>query len=340
MPRMIRLAAAQLGAIHITDSRSHVVGRMITLLESAASQAVQVVLFPELAFTTFFPRYIIHNEQQLKAWYEHGDVTINADTRPLFDKAKELKIDISVGYAEATEDGQHFNTCIYFSGREGRVLSKYRKVHIPGTFEPDDDPDAVNHLEKRYFKPGDLGFQAFRVPGLEAQGPPVERGEPIFGMMICNDRRWAESWRVLGLQGVEIVLCGFNTPAFAPHTRSSLDKDPEQSERMALFHHKLVMQAHSYTNATYSVAAARSGYDDGKYKLIAGSCIIDPEGVLLAESKTLGDELVVADCDLELCRQGKGKTFAFDRHRRTEHYGRIVAQTGVVEPPRIGPSGA
>jgi Asp/Glu/hydantoin racemase len=189
----------------------------------------------------------------------------------------------------------------------------------------------VNQLEKRYFKPGDLGFEAFRVPDL-AQGT-----EPIMGMMICNDRRWAEAWRVLGLQGVEVVLCGYNTAGFAPHLWGADTKqDPAKAEETALFHHKLVMQANSYMNATFSVCAARAGMDDGKFSLIGGSCIIGPEGDILAEAKSKDDEVVFAECDLEACKQGKTRTFDFDRHRRTEHYGRIVKQTGVVEPPRLG----
>lgn len=87
---------------------------------------------------------------------------------------------------------------------------------------PFGNPDAVNQLEQRYFEPGNLGFKAFRTPGLiaETQKKGVDKaeigkGDPIMGMMICNDRRWPESWRCYGLQGVEVVLCGYNTAGFA-----------------------------------------------------------------------------------------------------------------------------
>jgi predicted amidohydrolase len=103
------------------------------------------------------------------------------------------------------------------------VIAKYRKVHLPGTKEPFENPDAINQLEKRYFEPGNLGFKAFRahdlVLGAQKKGagsPRPGQGDPIMGMMICNDRRWAEGWRCYGLQGVEIVLCGYNTAGFAP----------------------------------------------------------------------------------------------------------------------------
>jgi len=55
------------------------------------------------------------------------------------------------------------------------------------------------------------------------------------GMMICNDRRWPESWRCDGLQGVEVVLCGYNTAGFAPDlwgTRKVMT--PEEAETDAV----------------------------------------------------------------------------------------------------------
>ncbi|KAJ9624080.1 hypothetical protein H2203_005528 [Taxawa tesnikishii (nom. ined.)] len=308
--------------------------RMIKLLENASSQGAQVVLFPEVAFTTFFPRHLIRDPEELESWFERGDIRTAPNTKPLFDKAHELGVDISVGFAEATDEGEHFNTCVYYHAKSGSVLSKYRKIHLPGDFEPFDDPSATLQLEKRYFKPGDLGFKAFRVPDLTECS--VEHGDAIFGMMICNDRRWSEAWRCYGLQGVEVVLAGYNTAGFAPHLwGKSMDQDPKEAEELAVFQHKLSMQGHSYTNACFSVSAARCGMDDGKYMLIGGSCITDPEGKIIAESKTLEDEVVVADCDLDLCTPGKTRTFDFVRHRRIEHYGRITQQTGVTEPPRL-----
>ncbi|KAK2046669.1 carbon-nitrogen hydrolase [Colletotrichum somersetense] len=332
--RVLRVAAAQMGATHYSDARTKTMDRMLALLEGGATKGAQLVLFPETAFTTFFPRHLINDPVELDSFFEHGDIATQAQTKPLFDKAKELGVDISVGFAEKTDDGETFNSCIYYHAKTGSILSKYRKVHLPGDFEPFADPDATNQLEKRYFKPGDLGFNAFRVPDLVE--PTKERGEPIFGMMICNDRRWAESWRVLGLQGVEVVLCGYNTAGFAPHLwGTSASMDPDEAREKALFHHKLVMQAHSYTNACFSISAARCGLDDGKYDLIRGSCITGPEGELIAEASTTEDEIVYAEINLDDCRPGKERTFDFGRHRRVEHYGRITEQTGVVEPHRL-----
>lgn len=303
--------------------------RMLKLLEEASSKGAEMVLFPETAFATFFPRYLNNDPEELASYFEKGDVTKSPNAAPLFKKAKELGIDVSVGFAEETDGGERFNTSIYYHAKTASILSKYRKIHLPGDFEPFDDPEATNQLEKRYFTPGDLGFEAFRVPDL------AESTEPIMGMMICNDRRWPEAWRCLGLQGVEVVLCGYNTAGFAPHLwGSDPNADPKDAEDSALFHHKLVMQHGSYTNAAYSVSAARCGMDDGKYSLIGGSCIVGPDGNILAEAKTIEDEVIVAECDLDLCTQGKTRTFDFGRHRRIEHYKRIAEQPGVIEPPK------
>jgi predicted amidohydrolase len=114
----------------------------------------------------------------------------------LFKKAKELGVDISVGFAERAADGRDYNTSIYYSVKEDKIISKYRKVRLPDTKELFPNPDAINQVGKRYFSPGDLGFQAFRAPNLipsaakktSKEGSSVGIGDPILGMTICNDR--------------------------------------------------------------------------------------------------------------------------------------------------------
>jgi predicted amidohydrolase len=222
MTRKLTVAAAQIGRIDRATPKSETVPRLIKLLKEASEKHVQLVVYPEVALTTFFPRHLFTDQAELDSFFEHGeDITQSPDVKPLFDEAKELKIDIVLGYAERTPDGTGFNTSVYYSASENKVLSKYRKVHLPGTVEPFKDPEAVNQLEKRYFTPGDLGFKAFRAPGLVPDAAKnvdvkdgestVGKGDPILGMMICNDRRWPEAWRTYTLQGAEILMFGYNT---------------------------------------------------------------------------------------------------------------------------------
>lgn len=319
MPRPLKVAAAQVGAVDRSAARSDTLARMIKLLDLAVAQNVQLVVYPETTFATFFPRHVIHDREELDSFFEKGeDITSNATVKPFFDRAKSAKVDIYVGYGERCDNGTGYNSCIYYSGSLGKVISKYRKVHLPGTVEPYPDPKAINQLEKRYFLPGDLGFEAFRIPHLlpdaakrtkSSEKDSTGKGDPIAGMLICNDRRWPEAWRVYGLQGAELILCGYNTPAYAPdlygQEKSAMSVDEMEAE--SYFQHKLVMEANSYMNSCFSIHAARAGVDDGKYALIGGSGIVSPQGHTLAVAKGTGDELVVAQIDLDDCKAGKEK---------------------------------
>ena len=309
MSRVLRVGAAQLGPIHKANSRQAVVRRMLDLLERGKGERCDLVVYPELALTTFFPRWYMTDQAEIDAWFERE--MPNAATRPLFEKAAEYRIGISFGYAELTPEGHHFNTSILVD-RGGRIVGKYRKVHLPGHAEYDPQRSFQN-LEKRYFEPGDLGFPVWRTMG------------GILGMCICNDRRWPETYRVMGLQGVELIVLGYNTP-------SVNSQKAEEGPERRLFHHRLTLQAGAYQNSTWVVAVAKGGVEDG-HPLIAGSVIVHPEGEVVAESKSEDDELIVADCDLDATIFGKQTIFDFARHRRIEHYGRITSQTGVVPPP-------
>jgi predicted amidohydrolase len=249
------------------------------------------------------------DQSEVDSWFERE--MPNAATRSLFDKAAEYGIAFSLGYAELTPEGRHFNTSILVDDA-GRIVGKYRKVHLPGHAEFD-EKRAFQHLEKRYFEPGDLGFPVWRTLG------------GIFGMCICNDRRWPETYRVMGLQGVEMIVLGYNTPSVNSQKK---DEGPEKRH----FHNRLSVQAGAYQNSTWVVAVAKGGSEDG-HPMIAGSIIVNPEGEVVAEAKTEGDELVVHDCDLDDTLFGKQTIFDFERHRRIEHYGRITSQVGVVPPP-------
>ena len=353
MVRTIRIAAAQLGPNHLTSRREDVLDRMLFLLRRAASDGARIVLFPELAFVTFFPRYIIHPEE-LDRFFEHDDLLTSSSTAELFIEAKKLYVDISVGFAERTPEGDTFNSSIYYSASTHGILSKYRKIHLPGFIEPLADTAAVNQLEKRYFQPGNLGFTAFRAPDLvpnavkqsvsaqlaeSSSKGPAGKGDPILGMLICNDRRWPEAWRCLSLQGTEVVLCGYNTQGFCPELAGTSPQKPQTkdaAEAAALEDHLLVMKSNCYMNSVYGVCAAKAGLEDGKFDLIGGSCIVDPRGNILAMAQTRGDEVVVADCDLDEVQYGRDAIFDFGRHRRIEAYGLITAQAGIVEPPLLG----
>ena len=303
MTRIIKVAAAQLGPISLEEPRSSAIKRMIALMEEAKSKDAEFVVFPELALTTFFPRWYIEDQSEVEKYFETE--MPNKSTQPLFDKARKLKIGFNFGYAELHIEDQirhHYNTSILVS-ESGEIVGKYRKIHLPGhkEYEP---WRAFQHLEKRYFETGNLGFQVHQAFGGK------------IGMCICNDRRWPETFRVMGLQGAELIALGYNTPVHYPPA-------PEH-DHLQDFHNHLVLQAAAYQNGTWIVGVAKAGREE-KCDLIGGTCIVAPTGEIIAECKTLDDELIHAECNLERCKEIQENIFNFNLHREPNNYKLISA---------------
>jgi hypothetical protein len=314
MSRKLVVAGAQMGPTQRADRREATLARLIALLEDAAAQGARLVVFPELAFTTFFPRWPMERDApELLGCFEAA--MPNPAVQPLFDRARDLGVGFYVGYAELTPEGQRFNSAITV-GPDGSALFKYRKIHLPGSDQVKPG-QRYQQLEKMYFAYGDMGFRAVRGP--------AAWGAPVLGMLICNDRRWPEGWRCLGLQGVELVMVGYNSAAYDPNGGEG------ESAELRSFHSTLAAQSNAYMNATWAVAVAKAGVEDGA-GLIGASCIVSPNGIVVAQAKTLGDEVIVAEVDFDDCRQGKEKMFNFAAHRRPQWYGRIVEQVGAVAP--------
>src|SRR5262245_18084564 len=129
MTRIVTVGGAQLGPVLRDDTRKAVVERRIDLLQQAAHHGVELDVFPELALTTFFPRWFVDDISQADHWYERE--MPNADTQPLFDEARRLGIGFCLGYALLTDDGHRYNVQTLVE-RDGRHVATFRKVHIPG----------------------------------------------------------------------------------------------------------------------------------------------------------------------------------------------------------------
>jgi len=314
MSRQYVVAVAQMGPIARVEPRSQVVDRLIALLRTAHHQGAELVVFPELTLTTFFPRWVIDDVDELDSYFETE--MPNNETQPLFEVARELGVGFHIGYAELLrdEDGtkHYFNTAILVD-RDGSIAGKYRKIHLPGTAEPIKGL-PFQHLEKRYFEVGDLGFPTFRAM------------DGVMGMCICNDRRWPETYRMLGLQGVELIMLGYNTPSTNPFAAT-------EAPHLGMFHNHLSMQAGAYQNGAWVAAAAKAGQEEEVHHM-GGSCIISPAGEIVALATTEGDEIITAHCDLTKGQYIRETIFNFSAHRRIEHYGLITSQTGVKPPPQ------
>jgi len=203
-----------------------------------------------MALTTYFPKRI---RQDFDQFFE-TEVPPKA-LEPLLRRAAEARVGVHVGFCEKA-DGKYFNTAL-LTDRDGRLCGTFRKIHLPGTKSP--DGFAQVH-EPYYFAHGDTGYRVFDAVGAKV------------GIAICQDRRYPESYRALALQGAEIILIGYNTP-ISP---------------LALDLNELCMRAGAYANLSFVVGVAKAGVEDG-VELIAGSCIIDPQGQVLARAATFID---------------------------------------------------
>ncbi|MEV8468452.1 N-carbamoyl-D-amino-acid hydrolase [Fluviibacterium sp. DFM31] len=300
MSRKFVVAGAQMGPIQRGDSRASAVARMCALMRDAHARGAELVVFPELALTTFFPRWFMTDRAEIDGWFETA--MPNAEVQPLFDLARDLGIGFHLGYGELTAEGRYFNTAILVD-RTGAIVGKYRKIHLPGHRE--DEPwRPFQHLEKRYFEKGDLGFPVFDAFGGK------------LGMCICNDRRWPETWRMLGLGGAELVVLGYNTPLHYPPA-------PEH-DHLQYFHNELSIQAGCYQNGVWAVAVAKAGMEEGS-ELIGGSVIVAPTGEILARAATSGDEIITAEVDLNRCSETRANVFNFALHREPQDYAAITA---------------
>jgi predicted amidohydrolase len=309
--RVITVGGAQLGPIGLEESRAQVVERLIALLEQAARHGASLVVFPELALTAFFPRWYFQQQGAIDRFFERE--MPGPETRALFDRARALRIGFYLGYAELTEEAgetRRYNTAILVD-TEGAIVGKYRKVHLPG--HADHKPERTwQHLEKAYFDVGNLGFPVWRAMG------------GVMGMCICNDRRWPETYRVMGLKGVEMVMLGYNTPSVEPPWGF-------EPTHLASLHNNLSMQSGAYQNSTWVVGVAKAGREEG-CDMLGGSMIVAPTGEIVAQARTLGDELIVADCDLDACSHYKNTVFNFAEHRQPDQYAIITAQAGATPP--------
>jgi predicted amidohydrolase len=280
MPRDIKVAAAQMGPNNEGTPREAIVERMLGLLEQAVREDVELIAYPEMALTTYFPKKIREDFDQ----FFETDVPPKA-LEPLLRRAAEARVAVHVGFCEKT-GGRYFNTAL-LTDRDGRLCGTFRKIHLPGTKAPD---GFAQVYEPYYFEHGDTGYRVWDCAGARV------------GIAICQDRRYPESYRALALLGAEIILIGYNTPISA----------------LALDLNDLCMRAGAYANACWVVGVAKAGVEDG-VELIGGSSVINPVGQVVAKATTTGDELIASRIDVDQMTPVR-KRWNFLGRRQPQHY--------------------
>src|SRR5258705_1224460 len=219
---------------------------------------------------------------------------------PLLQRAREARIACHVGFCEK-DQGRYFNTAL-LTDEAGTLAGTFRKIHLPGAKQPDGHAQVY---EPHFFESGNSGYRVF------------DAARTKVGIAICQDRRFPESYRSLGLLGAEIVLIGYNPP-LSP---------------LALDLNELCLRAGAYQNNLFVVGIAKAGIEDGM-ELIGGSCIVSSMGQGLAKGATTRDELIPAPIDRDTTTPPR-KRRGFPRRPHPEHYGPLAQapHSGARCPP-------
>ena len=228
--------------------------------------------------------------EQDTRWYAMAErVPEGPSTRLMCELARKHKVVLIVPLSEEDLTGVFYNTAGVIDA-DGRYLGKYRKHHIPHCYP--------GFWEKFYFRPGNLGYPVFdtRVGKV--------------GVYICYDRHFPEGARCLGLNGAEIVLNPSATVA-----------------GLSEYLWKLEQPAHAVANQYFLGAINRPGteapWNIGEFYGTSYWC--DPRGQLISEGSRDGDDIVLADLDLDMIGEVRN-VWQFFRDRRPDSYEVIVTE--------------
>ncbi|MBN2126155.1 MAG: carbon-nitrogen hydrolase [Deltaproteobacteria bacterium] len=235
-------------------------------------QAADLLVLPELCNSG----YNFHSPQQ--AWETSEETEHSEFIRYLQSRCREFDLHVVSGFNERGTDGL-YNSAVLV-GPEG-LLARYRKIHL-----------FMN--EKDIFKPGNLGL------------PVIDLGPVRIGMLVCFDWVFPEVWRILALQGADIVCHPSNLvlPGFAQR----------------------VVPAHALLNALFVVTSNRVG-SEGDLTFTGLSTIADPKGNVIVQASRTQEELRVIEVDISMARD-KMITPRNDllRDRRPREYSLLIEE--------------
>ncbi|MBQ3661419.1 MAG: hydratase [Firmicutes bacterium] len=245
----------------------------------AADNGAQLIVLPELCVSG----YVFANREEAFALSE--PIPGGPSCQAFETLARERKIYLYAGLNENCGD-RLYNTAVLF-GPDG-IVGKYRKLQIW------DD-------EYLWFEPGDLGLPVFHTP--------IGR----IGMLVCNDCWYQELYRILAMQGADIIIAGVDGPA-RPHA-------PFDMNTFVVFH---AMAAANCSNV-YVAVAVRTGIERNE-EFAGRSVIVDNAGAIIAgpAGKT-GEEILYADCDFARVRRHQGNLYnSVVTDRRVDVYDRLL----------------
>lgn len=237
-------------------------------IRKAAEDGAAVVVFPEKA------EYIGDD------YAGHAEPVPGAVTEQLSVWAKECGIYVSCSLTEKQEAANSLpcNTSVLISP-DGELIGKYRKLHM---FDID-VADGPRYLESAEVEPGT------RITVCETE-------PACFGMAICYDIRFPELFRLMTLQGANVML----VPA-------------EFTDNTGKAHWEPLLRARAIENACYVIAADQTGSKPG-FQAHGNSMIIDPWGRVLARAEDR-ECMILAEIDTDYVGQVRREIPALHNRR-------------------------
>ncbi len=283
MSQIVRLAVVQMSC---SNSRDENVDKAVARIEAAAADGAQVICLQEL-FTGPYP--CLAEDYSMFAWAEEIPGPTTARLGAL---AKRLQVVIVSSLFERRTAGLYHNTAVVFDV-DGSTAGMYRKMHIP------DDP---LYYEKFYFTPGDLGFRVIKTKFAK------------LGVGVCWDQWYPEAARLFALGGAQILLY---PTAIGWHAS-------EKAELGAMQHSawETMMRSHAIANGMWVGAPNRVGHEGG-LEFWGASFISGPNGQIVARGDHESEQIVTADCDLEMIDDVRTH-WPFLRDRRIDAYGGLT----------------
>jgi predicted amidohydrolase len=250
MADRLRVACVQISS---SGSKADNLERMEALVARAASTGADVVLLPE-KWNGLGSHEILHEVAEPL----DGGETVEA----MSGWARTHGITLVGGSIAERREGREklSNTCVVFDGG-GELVAVYRKIHM---FDVE------------------VGGQVYRESEAEepGEGPVVCTAEGwSLGLTVCYDLRFPELYRILAVEGAELVTV---PAAFTLYT----GKD----------HWELLLRARAVENQCYVAAANQWGVHAAGKASYGRTMIVDPWGVVLAQAP---DEDAVVSAELD-----------------------------------------
>ncbi|MFC1994232.1 carbon-nitrogen hydrolase family protein [Chloroflexota bacterium] len=277
--RVVRVALIQRGTkLHDKESITH---DNLKLVDQVSKEKPDFICFSELSNTPCFP--VIRDPK----YFELAEPIPGPTTEAFAEKAKEYKCCIVLPmFEKGATEGEFYNSVVILGPDgvivpgilpDGTYVNRMAKIHI-GTGTIPTPNGQVTIDEVYYFKPGP-GLPVFKTP------------KATIGVAICVDRHFPEAWRVMALQGAEIVFVPSEVPSYIPGQGS-------EAEEMFI----VELRTRALENQVW-VAACNMGGDEvvegHTTRFFGRSCVIHPSGQVVAEAPSSMPAILTADIDLD-----------------------------------------